>query len=109
MMPQPSNETLLAIGAGFVAVVVVIVKWAIDRTLRKVDRKLDERDREREEDTLLQMKGQQITCDCLHEIIYCLINGTHNGGLEQVSKDLEEYRRENKESTIRKAAKYNLR
>ena len=108
-LTQLSSTALLYIGAGFVSLVLIIVKWAIDRTLKQVDRRLDERDREREEDALLAMKGQQITCDCLHEIIYCLVNGTHNGGLEQVSQDLEDYRRENKASTLRKAAKYNLR
>lgn len=108
-MAQLSSATLAAIGAGFVASVAFLVKWAIERTLRQVDKRLEERDREREEDTVLSMKGQQITCDCLHEIIYCLVNGTHNGGLEQVSRDLEDFRRENKESTMRKAAKYNLR
>lgn len=108
-IPTLSNTTLAAIGAGFVTVIALIVKWAIDRTLKQVDKRLDERDREREEDTVLAMKGQQVTCDCLHEIIYCLVNGTHNGGLEQVSRDLEDYRRQNKESTMRKAAKYNLR
>ena len=104
-----SNTALVAIGAGFVSAVAFLVKWAIERTLRQVDKRLEERDREREEDTVLQMRGQQITCDCLHEIIYCLVNGEHNGGLEQVSKDLEAYRKENKEITLRKAAKYNLR
>ena len=107
-MPSLNDKTYAMIGVGVIALIVVLVKWAIEYTLKKVERKLDERDREREEDALLSMKGQQIICDCLHEIIYCQVNGTHNGGLEQVSKELEEYRAENRNITLKKAAKYNL-
>ena len=103
------NSALVAIGSGVVAAVVFIVKWAIEHTMKQVEKRLDERDREREEDALLSMKGQQIICDCLHELIYCQVNGTHNGGLDQVSRELEAYRIENREITLRKAAKYNLR
>lgn len=107
-MPEISDKAYMMIGVCVVAVLVIIIKWSIEYTLKKVERKLDERDREREEDALLSMKGQQIICDCLHEIIYCQVNGTHNGGLETVSRDLEEYRTENRNITLKKAAKYNL-
>ena len=103
------NSALVAIGSAVVAALVFIVKWAIEHTMKQVEKRLDERDREREEDALLSMKGQQIICDCLHERIYCQVNGTHNGGLDSVSRELESYRVENRELILRKAAKYNLR
>ena len=47
-----SDKTLLWIGGGVVALAVVVIKWALDRMLEQVDERLDERDKENEEDVL---------------------------------------------------------
>lgn len=107
--PTVSDSTLLAIGGCVIALVVIIVKWAVDRALRKVDARLDEREKEQEEDVLHSLKGQQVMMDCLHEMLKHMITGDHIDDLEQVQSELEEYRRKNKDRTLKKAALYEAR
>ena len=109
------SATLAWIGGAVVTLVGFVLKWVTDRQTKIIDNRLAQRDRdeaqyrrELEEERIHEMKGQQITCDCLHELIYAVLNGEHNGGLEQVSQELETYRKENNELIMKKAARYNL-
>ena len=38
--------------------------------------------------------------DSEHELIYCVMNGTHNGGLEQAKKELDEFRKLSNENLV---------
>jgi hypothetical protein len=106
---QLSDKALIWIGGGVIALAVIIIKWALDRVLRKVDQRLDERDKENEEDVLHSLKGQQVVMDCLHEMLRHMITGDHIADLERVQTEMEGYRQENKDRTLKKAAKYESR
>lgn len=104
-----SDKTLLWIGGGVVALAVVVIKWALDRMLEQVDERLDERDKENEEDVLHSLRGQQVVMDCLHEMLRHMITGDHIADLESVQTEMESYRQENKDRALKKVAKYESR
>ena len=47
--------------------------------------------------------------DSEHELIYCVMNGTHNGGLEQANKELDEFRKLSNENLVQKASRWNIK
>lgn len=107
---------LMWIGAGALAILAWLFKWGLESVKRQVDTRLSQRDREEREyrkeqidDAYHTMKGQQVTCDCLHEMLRHMITGDHIDDLERVQQELEAYRRLNNDTMTRKAAKYDLR
>lgn len=114
-MPQLSDKALIWIGSVTVAVVIFVFKWYLDNLKRSINDRQDRRDeqenayrKERETDQIHIMRGQQVTCDCLHELIYAVLHGEHNGGLETVGTELENYRTENRDMLLKKAARWNI-
>ena len=115
-MPQLSDNTLIYIGSVAVAVVVLIVKLFFDNLKHSLTNHYDKRvaeettyRKEREKDQMHIMRGQQVTCDCLHELIYAVLHGEHNGGLETVAHELEDFRSENRNMLLEKAARWNIK
>ena len=109
------SGTLAWIGSAVLAGLFFLIKWFSDRFTKVIDNRLAKRDRDeeqyrkdQEEERIHEMQGQQITCDCLHELIYAVLHDEHNGGLEKVSDDLEKYRKANEELIRKKAARYDL-
>lgn len=68
-----------------------------------------ENKREQEYDMYLLLRGMQVVTDLEHELVYCVINGKHNGGLERANKELDEYRHLSNENLVKKASKWNLK
>ena len=104
------NRTLLLVGTVLIAFAAWFIKWLIQRTLNnQFDRikaaSLEEK-KEREFDQYLALRGQQVTNDCLHELIYAAINGTHNGGLQKANDELEAYRALVDQNLVEKAARW---
>lgn len=109
--PDLINENhLLLLGALLFAVLIWFLKWFIQRTLNSQFDKLNtsrlEDRKEREHDQYLALRGQQVTNDCLHELIYAVINGTHNGGLQKANDELEAYRSLVDDNLAEKAARW---
>ena len=111
------NGTYAVIGIAVVSFLVWIAGVLIPKLIGKtIDSRFEKRDREEREyrkeqieDAIRQQRGQQVTTDCLHEILRHMITGNHIEDLERVQKELEAFRDENNQSLMRKAAKYNLR
>lgn len=90
------NRFLIVVGAALIALIGWFFKWLIQKQLTaQFDRmhaaNLEEK-KEREYDLYLTLRGQQVANDCLHELIYATINGTHNGSLQKANDELETYR-----------------
>lgn len=107
------NKTLILVGAVIITVVVWFLKWFVQKTLNAQFDKLAtinaERQKEREYDQFLAFRGQQVTNDCLHELIYAVLNGTHNGGLEKANTELEKFRELTNKNLAEKAARWNIK
>ena len=104
------NRVLILIGAALIACAGWFLKWLIQRTLtaqfdKMTAANIQER-KEREYDQYLTLRGQQVTNDCLHELIYAAINGTHNGGLQKANEELEAYRALVDQNLVEKAARW---
>lgn len=112
-MEQPSNWILLGIGGGVVALAVFLIKRyftkLLDDQFDRIKAETKANQEEREYDNFMLLWGNQVMGDCLHELIYCVVNGTHNGGLERASENLEKYRQESNRTMTQKAAKYNIK
>ncbi len=106
------NRVVLFIGAAAIACILWFLKWFIQKTLTVQFDKMSavnaERQKEREQDQFLAFRGQQVTNDCLHELIYAVLNGTHNGGLEKANVELEKFRTLTNKNIAEKAAKWNI-
>ena len=104
------NRMLILIGAGLIAVAGWFFKWLIQKTLTTQFDQMNaanlEEKKEREYDQYLALRGQQVTNDCLHELIYAAINGTHNGGLQKANDELEAYRALVDQNLVEKAARW---
>ena len=107
------NKMLILVGAGILTVVVWFLKWFVQKTLNAQFDKIAtinaERQKEREYDQFLAFRGQQVTNDCLHELIYAVLHGTHNGGLEKANTELEKFRELTNKNLAEKAAKWNIK
>ena len=107
------NKVLIFIGAAIIACVIWFFKWFVQKTLTAQFDKIaainNERQKEREYDQYLAFRGQQVTNDCLHELIYAVINGTHNGGLEKANAELEKFRELTNKNMAEKAARWNIK
>lgn len=106
-------RVLIIIGMGALMLILWFFKWLIQRQLNaQFDRMHHanvERQNELEYDQYLALRGQQVTNDCLHELIYAVLNGTHNGGLEKANSELEAYRTISNENLAKKAAKWSTK
>ena len=108
-------SVLVAIGAVTLAVITALlsifakaiiaqVKKSLSESREEMQRQNLEGRREREYDNYLLLRGMQVMGDCEHELIYCVMHGTHNGGLERANKELDDFRR-----LSNKASKWNLK
>jgi len=112
-----SIGTYALIGIVTVAILGWLLGWlvpklignSIDSRFAKKERAEQEYRKEQIEDALMQQRGQQVMSDCLHEILRHMITGDHIDDLEAAQRELEAFRDLNRESLMRKAAKYNLR
>jgi hypothetical protein len=104
------SRMLICIGAATLGVFIWFIKWFVETTLDSKVKKLEEANleekKELEQDQYITLKGQQVTNNCLHELIYAAINGTHNGSLELVNDELNEYRELVDQNLVKKAAKW---
>ena len=64
---------------------------------------------EREYDNYLLLRGMQVMTDLDHELVHCVMTGTHNGGLERASAELEDFRKISNENLVKKASKWKLK
>ncbi len=109
-----NNTTLIFIGASIVALLGFFVKqWFtkfISNKFDTISATQERNEKEREKDNYINMRGQQVTCDCLHHLIYSVMHGGDNmDRLEQANRDLEEYRSLLNKTITEKASKYNVR
>ena len=107
------NKTVLLISAAIIALVAWFFKWLIQRQMNAQFDRLNKMNmeglKEREFDQYIALRGQQVTNDCLHELIYATLNGTHNGSLEKANKELDEYRAMVDKNVAEKAARCNIK
>ena len=104
---------LIAVAIAVLSVILWFFKWLIQRQLNAqfeniLNANLEDR-KERETDLYISLRGQQVTNDCLHELIYAVINGTHNGGLQKANTELESYRAIVDENLAQKAARWTIK
>lgn len=111
-----SSGTLGIIGAGALAFLTWLFKFALESVKRDVNKRWDEKDSEDKayrteqiEDSFRQQQGQIIMSDCLAQIMKHMITGNHIEDLEKQQARLEEFRTENERALLKKATKYNLR
>ena len=64
---------------------------------------------EREYDNYLLLRGMQVMTDLDHELVHCVMTGSHNGGLERANAELETFRRLSNENLVKKASKWKLK
>ena len=114
------TSVLIAIGAIALAVVVWILKsfcQTLDSQIKNLLKDQQEQIKkdaqkgreEREYDNYLLLRGMQVISDVEHELVYCVMNGTHNGGLDKASKELEEFRRLSNENLVQKASRWKFK
>lgn len=108
-----NNNIKILVGGAVLASIVWFFKWLIQRVLTDQFNRMNQinlKDKEeREYDQYLALRGQQVTNDCLHELIYAVLNGTHNGGLQRANEELEKYRQITDENLSKKAARWNIK
>lgn len=113
IMTAIPTKWLIIVGAVTLAVVCWIVRSiiakALDEQFDKIKKDNSEGRNEREYDNYLLLRGMQVISDCEHELIYCVMNGTHNGGLERANKELDEFRQLSNDNLVKKASKWNIK
>ena len=106
------NSTLVLVGGlVFVIAGTVTKQWFTQFINKKFDNiyiSQERNEKERERDYYITLRGQQVTCDCLHELNYAVLNGTHNGELEKTNKELDDYRELLNKTIAEKAARHNV-
>ncbi len=104
------SRILICIGAATLSIFVLFIKWfvqtSLDSQFKKLEEANNEEKKELEHDQYIALKGQQVTNTCLHELIYAVINGTHNGSLDLANEELNEYRDLVDQNLVKKAAKW---
>lgn len=107
------DRIILGIGGGLLFLILWFFKWLIQKQLNAQFEKLSsanlEGRKEREYDQYLALRGQQVTNDCLHELIYAVLNGTHNGGLQKANIELDEYRQITDKNLAEKASRWTIK
>ena len=115
-----SSELLIALGIGVLLFIVWLLKklgasiiTQIKEAMRDQQSQLRkeylEAREEREYDNYLLLRGMQVITDLDHELVHCVMTGTHNGGLERANRELEQFRQLSNENIVKKAARWNLK
>ena len=109
-------ELLTKVGAATLVLISAIITFVVELMKRQVNKRLDRAEADREswqreqvEDAIRASRGQQVMSDSLNVILSHMIYGDHIEDLERSQQELQDFRRENNEAMLRKAAKYNLR
>ena len=109
-------ELLSKVGAATIVIIGALITFVVELMKRQVNKRLDKADEDRRdwqkeqvEDAIRASKGQQVMSDSLNVILRHMIYGNHIEDLERSQQELQDFRRENNEAMMRKAAKYNLR
>lgn len=111
---------LISIGIGAIAVLgwmlrqlihmlVSQIKQSLKESREAAKKEYQENKHEQEYDMYLLLRGMQVVTDLEHELVYCVINGTHNGTLERANKELDKYRQLSNENLVKKASKWNIK
>lgn len=104
---------IVGLGGSLLFLILWFFKWLIQKQLNAQFEEFRasnlESRKEREYDQYLALRGQQVTNDCLHELIYAVLNGTHNGGLQRANAELEEFRQISDENLSKKAARWTIK
>ena len=111
---------LISIGVGAIAVLGWLVRQLVHMLVSQIKQSLkesreaakkeyQENKHEQEYDMYLLLRGMQVVTDLEHELVYCVINGTHNGTLERANKELDQYRQLSNENLVKKASKWNIK
>ena len=108
LLTKVGAVTVLLIG-GLITFLVEIMKRQVNNRLDKAERDRESWQREQVEDAIRASKGQQVMSDSLNVILRHMLYGDHVEDLERSQQELQDFRRENNEAMLRKAAKYNLR
>lgn len=93
----------------FAQVIIQQVKQSLKESREEAKKEIEANQHEQEYDMYLLLRGLQVVTDLEHELVYCVMNGTHNGGLEKANKELDEYRRLSNENIVKKATKWNMK
>ena len=104
-----SLAMIIALLTAFAKAIVNQMRKSLAESRDEMKRQAIEGQTEREYDNYLLLRGMQVMGDCQHELIYCVMNGEHNGGLDKASRELEEFRQLSNENLVKKAAKYNIK
>lgn len=112
-MEQLNNSTIYLFVGGLVLFIAGMVckQWFTKFVNKKFDdiyirQELNEKERER--DNYVTMRGQQVTCDCLHQLSICVLKGDHLEDLEAANKELEEFRTLLNKTITEKASRWNI-
>lgn len=108
MVMKIGTVTVLVIG-GLITFVVELVKRQVYSRMDQAEKDRQDWQKEQVEDAIRASKGQQVMSDSLNVILRHMIYGNHIEDLERSQQELQDFRRENNEAMLRKAAKYNLR
>ena len=111
------NAAYAAIGAAFIGLLIWVLGWlvpklvgsSIDARFARKERADQEYRKEQVEDTVRQIKGQDVMTNSLLVILRHMTTGNHVEDLERAQSQLEAFRKENESALRLKAAKYNLR
>ena len=111
---------LISIGVGAIALLgwlcrqlaqmlIAQIKQSLKENRDAVKKEYRENKEEQEYAMYLLLRGMQVVTDLEHELVYCVIHGTPNGGLERANAELDEYRRLSNENLVKKASKWNIK
>jgi len=100
----PTN-VLVLIGGGMITALTLVFKTWFQRAIDKGFERMRSRDTEREEDNALMLRGLKVMAETDHELLYAVINGHHNGGLEQCQKDVDTFKHDVDDVLVKRAAR----
>ncbi len=107
-----SDSTLIFVGGLVLFIAGAVIKQWFTRFVNKKFDDLNESQlrgrKEREYDNYLLFLGQRVITDNLHELNYAVIHGHHNGELEKVNNELDDYRNLLNKNIVEKAARWNI-
>ena len=107
-----NSTSLMLIGSIVVGVFGFSIKqWFtrfIDKKFENVYASQERNEKEREQDNYITMRGQQVTCDCLHHLSQAVLKGDHIEELEKANKELDDYRILLNRTLVEKAARHNI-
>ena len=115
-----STDLLVCLGLSGFGVIVWLLKRAGVTIIKHFEEALKDQQRqirkenlegreEREYDNYLLLRGMQVITDLNHELVHCVMTGSHNGGLEQANKELDKFRQVSNENLVKKASKWKIK